>query len=48
MIIEQSYTGCISQGSYYIESQGEDAIIDTWSETAPYIEKESKNNAKIK
>ena len=48
MIIEQIYTGCLSQGSYYIESQGEAAIIDPLRETAPYIEKAIKNNSQIK
>ena len=48
MIVEQIYTGCLSQGSYYIESQGEAAIIDPLRETAPYIEKATKNNSQIK
>ena len=48
MIIEQIYTGCLSQGSYYIESQGEAAIIDPLRETGPYIEKATKNNSQIK
>ena len=28
MIIDQIYTSCLSQASYYIESDGEAAIID--------------------
>ena len=48
MIIEQIYTGCLSQGAYFIESNGEVAIIDPLRETSPYIEKAKKNNAKIK
>ncbi|MAC92936.1 MAG: MBL fold metallo-hydrolase [Flavobacteriaceae bacterium] len=48
MIIEQIYTGCLSQGTYYIESKGEVAIIDPLREVAPYIEKAKKNNASIK
>lgn len=48
MIIEQIYTGCLSQGAYYIESKGEVAIIDPLREVAPYIEKAKKNNASIK
>ena len=48
MIIEQIYTGCLSQGAYYIESNGEAAIIDPLREVAPYIEKAKKNNASIK
>ena len=48
MKIEQIYTGCLAQGAYYIESNGEVAIIDPLRETKPYIEKAKKNNAKIK
>ena len=48
MIVEQIYTGCLSQGAYYIESNGEAAIIDPLREVAPYIEKAKKNNATIK
>ena len=48
MIIEQIYTGCLSQGAYFIESNGEVAIVDPLRETTPYIEKAKKNNAKIK
>ncbi|MBL4664129.1 MAG: MBL fold metallo-hydrolase [Flavobacteriaceae bacterium] len=48
MYIEQIYTGCLAQGAYYIESNGEVAIIDPLREVKPYIEKAQKNNAKIK
>ena len=48
MKIEQIYTGCLSQGAYYIESNGEAAIIDPLREVAPYIEKALKNKATIK
>ena len=48
MKIEQIYTGCLSQGAYYIESNGEAAIIDPLREVSPYIEKAQKNNASIK
>lgn len=48
MIIEQIYTGCLSQGAYFIESNGEVAIIDPLRDTTPYIEKAKKKNAKIK
>ncbi|MBV8256040.1 MAG: MBL fold metallo-hydrolase [Chitinophaga sp.] len=48
MQIEQIYTGCLSQGAYYIESQGEAAIIDPLRETAPYIHRAEKDGAKIK
>ncbi|QTE21679.1 MBL fold metallo-hydrolase [Polaribacter cellanae] len=48
MIIEQIYTGCLAQGAYYIESNGEVAIIDPLREVQDYINKATKNNAKIK
>jgi hydroxyacylglutathione hydrolase len=48
MIIEQLYTGCLSQGAYYIESNGEAAIIDPLREVQQYINKAKKNGAQIK
>ncbi|MDC1056129.1 MBL fold metallo-hydrolase [Flavobacteriaceae bacterium] len=48
MIIEQIYTGCLSQGAYYIESNGEAAIIDPLREVGSYIDKAKKNKATIK
>ena len=48
MIIEQIYTGCLSQGAYYIESNGEAAIIDPLREVSPYIEKAKNNKDTIK
>jgi hydroxyacylglutathione hydrolase len=48
MKIEQIYTGCLAQGAYYIESNGEVAIIDPLREVQPYIDIANANNAKIK
>jgi glyoxylase-like metal-dependent hydrolase (beta-lactamase superfamily II)/rhodanese-related sulfurtransferase len=48
MKIEQIYTGCLSQGAYYIQSEGEAAVIDPLREVASYIEKAEKNKARIK
>ena len=48
MKIEQIYTGCLAQGAYYIESDGEVAIIDPLREVDAYILKAENNNAKIK
>ncbi|WP_138994564.1 rhodanese-like domain-containing protein [Larkinella sp. C7] len=48
MIIEQLYTGCLAQGAYYIESEGEAAVIDPLRETAPYQKKAEQNGARIK
>ena len=48
MIIEQIYTGCLAQGAYYIESNGEVAIIDPLREVQDYLDRAAKKNAKIK
>ena len=48
MKIEQIYTGCLAQGAYYIESEGEAAIVDPLRESAPYLEKAQKEGAEIK
>ena len=48
MIIEQIYTECLSQGSYYISSKGEAVIIDPLREINKYIEKAKIHNSKIK
>ncbi|WP_053978028.1 MBL fold metallo-hydrolase [Mangrovimonas xylaniphaga] len=48
MKIEQIYTGCLAQGAYYIESNGEVAIIDPLREVQPYIDRAEANNASIK
>lgn len=48
MKIDQIYTGCLAQGAYYIESQGQVAIIDPLREVQPYIDKAEQNNAQIK
>ncbi|MDP5093109.1 MAG: MBL fold metallo-hydrolase [Polaribacter sp.] len=48
MKIEQIYTGCLAQGAYYIESNGEVAIIDPLREVQDYIDRAAKDNATIK
>tara|TARA_R110002074_G_scaffold167299_3_gene328376 strand:- start:55437 stop:56846 length:1410 start_codon:yes stop_codon:yes gene_type:complete len=48
MKVEQIYTGCLAQGAYYVESNGEVAIFDPLREVQPYIDKAKANNAKIK
>ena len=48
MKIEQIYTGCLAQGAYYIESNGEVAIIDPLREVKPYIDRAKADNATIK
>ncbi|WP_221393497.1 rhodanese-like domain-containing protein [Dyadobacter sp. NIV53] len=48
MRIEQIYTGCLAQGAYYIESNGEAVVIDPLREVDPYISRAEKDGAKIK
>lgn len=48
MKIEQIYTGCLAEAAYYIESNGEAAIIDPLREVEPYLKKAAKDNAIIK
>ncbi|MNX71828.1 putative polyketide biosynthesis zinc-dependent hydrolase BaeB [compost metagenome] len=48
MKLEQIYTGCIAQAAYYLESNGEAAIFDPLREIQPYIDRATKDNAKIK
>ena len=48
MKIEQIYTGCLAQGAYFIESDGEVAIIDPLRESVPYLRKTEKEGASIK
>jgi hydroxyacylglutathione hydrolase len=48
MYIEQLYTNCLAEAAYYIESEGEAAIIDPLRETEPYVAIAEKRGAKIK
>jgi len=48
MLIEQIYTGCLAQGAYYIESEGEAAVIDPLRETTPYVRKAEQHGARIR
>ncbi len=48
MKIEQIYTGCLAQGAYYIESDGEAAIIDPLREITPYLKRAEQDEAEIK
>src|ERR1043165_1807437 len=48
MYIEQLYTNCLAEAAYYIESEGEAAIIDPIRETEPYIELAAQRGTKIK
>ena len=46
--VEQIYTACLSQGSYYIRSGDEAVIIDPLRETTPYLERAKRDGVKIK
>lgn len=48
MKIEQIYTGCLAEAAYYIESDGEAAIIDPLREVDPYLKRAEQDAAKIK
>jgi hydroxyacylglutathione hydrolase len=48
MKVEQMYTGCLAHGAYYLESNGEAAIIDPLREVQQYIDMAEERGAKIK
>ncbi len=48
MYIEQLYTNCLSEAAYFIESDGEVAIIDPLRDIDIYIQMASEKNAQIK
>ncbi len=48
MFIKQLYTGCLSEAAYYIESEGEVAIIDPLRDIDEYLQMATERNAKIK
>ena len=48
MYIEQLYTNCLSEAAYYIESNGEAAVIDPLRDIEEYLHLAQKRNATIK
>lgn len=48
MYIQQLYTGCLSEAAYYIESQGEAAIVDPLRDTEPYLALARERGASIR
>lgn len=48
MYIQQLYTGCLAEAAYYLESEGQAAIIDPLRETAPYLELAASRGAEIR
>lgn len=47
MLVQQLYTRCLAQGAYYIQSEGEAAVIDPLREYKPYIDLAARDNATI-
>lgn len=48
MKVQQLYTNCLAHGAYYIESDGEAAIIDPLREVEPYLALAEERGARIK
>ncbi len=48
MYIQQLYTGCLSEAAYYIESEGEAAIIDPLRDIDEYLNLAKERNANIR
>jgi hydroxyacylglutathione hydrolase len=48
MFIKQLYTGCLSEAAYYIESDGEAAVIDPLRDTEEYTDLAKERNTTIK
>src|SRR5262245_46651471 len=48
MFIKQLYTGCLSEAAYYIESNGEAAVIDPLRDIDEYLALASERKASIK
>ena len=48
MFIKQLYTGCLSEAAYFIESEGEAAVIDPLRDTDDYISLAKEQQANIK
>ncbi len=48
MYIQQLYTNCLAQAAYYVESDGEAAVIDPLRNPAPYIALAKERGASIK
>ena len=48
MYIKQLYTSCLSEAAYYIESNGEAAVIDPLRDIDVYVELAAEHKARIK
>lgn len=48
MYVQQLYTGCLSEAAYYIESNGEAAVIDPLRDIEAYVDLANERKASIK
>lgn len=48
MLIKQLYTGCLSEAAYFIESEGEAAVIDPLRDTQVYLNLAKEQHSQIK
>ena len=48
MYVKQLYTGCLSEAAYYIESNGEAAIVDPLRDIDVYLQLAKERNTQIK
>jgi glyoxylase-like metal-dependent hydrolase (beta-lactamase superfamily II)/rhodanese-related sulfurtransferase len=48
MFIQQLYTGCLSEAAYYIESNGEAAVVDPLRDIDAYLQLAAERKATIK
>jgi hydroxyacylglutathione hydrolase len=48
MFIKQLYTGCLSEAAYYIESEGQAAIVDPLRDIEAYLDLANERKATIK
>ena len=48
MLIEQLYTGCLSEAAYYIESEGVAAVIDPLRDIEEYLKLATERGSTIK
>src|SRR5690606_10801778 len=48
MFIKQLYTGCLSEAAYYVESEGEAAIINPLRDIEAYLQLTTERDANIR
>ena len=47
MYIQQLYTGCLSEAAYFIESEGEAAVVDPMRDIEAYLQLAEERNAEL-